>query len=101
MQVMVQFCFTTLFGWYAALVLVATGHLSASVAVHVFCNAMGFPALHAVRQHKDRVAVAAAFVAGMISFAVTFSFMKAPSLYNNTASRHDSNRYVEAVLNIR
>ncbi|KAJ6264776.1 LOW QUALITY PROTEIN: hypothetical protein Dda_0928 [Drechslerella dactyloides] len=40
---LVQFCYTTLFGWFAAWVFLHTGSLWAAVAAHSFCNVMGLP----------------------------------------------------------
>ena len=38
-----QFGYTTVFGWYAAFLLLRTGNLWGVVAVHSFCNWMGLP----------------------------------------------------------
>jgi prenyl protein peptidase len=40
---LLQFAYTTLFGWFAAFVFLRTGSLWACVAVHAFCNSMGLP----------------------------------------------------------
>lgn len=42
-QVLAQFLYTSIFGWYAAWLFVRSGHLAAPVAVHAACNALGFP----------------------------------------------------------
>ncbi|MCJ1449150.1 MAG: hypothetical protein MMC23_009669 [Stictis urceolatum] len=42
-QSLFQFVYTTLFGWFAALVLVRTGSLWACVLCHAFANWMGLP----------------------------------------------------------
>ena len=39
----VQFAYTTVFGWYAAFLYLRTGSLWGVVAVHSFCNCMGLP----------------------------------------------------------
>jgi len=49
-----QFLYTTLFGWYATHVFLSTGHLAAAVAVHSFCNWMGFPPVGGVLSHPQR-----------------------------------------------
>ena len=38
-----QFAYTTIFGIYSAHLFVQTNHLASCVAVHAFCNFMGFP----------------------------------------------------------
>lgn len=40
---MVQFGYTTVFGWYAAFLLLRTGNIWGVVIVHAFCNWMGLP----------------------------------------------------------
>lgn len=40
-----QFGYTTVFGWYAAFLLLRTGNLWGVVVVHAFCNWMGLPRL--------------------------------------------------------
>lgn len=40
---MMQFGYTTIFGWLAAFLFVRTGSLWACVLVHSFCNSMGLP----------------------------------------------------------
>ena len=40
---LIQFAYTTIFGWYAAFLFLRTGSLWAVVAVHSFCNWMGLP----------------------------------------------------------
>ncbi|KAK6349720.1 hypothetical protein TWF696_005999 [Orbilia brochopaga] len=39
----VQFCYTTLFGWFAAWTFLRTGSLWGPIAAHSFCNVMGLP----------------------------------------------------------
>ena len=40
-----QFCFTTVFGWYATFLFLRTGSLVAVIVVHSFCNYCGLPRL--------------------------------------------------------
>ncbi|KAK6362019.1 hypothetical protein TWF730_005722 [Orbilia blumenaviensis] len=40
---LVQFTYTTLFGWFAAWLFLRYGSLWAAIAVHSFCNVMGLP----------------------------------------------------------
>mmetsp|Transcript_13634 Transcript_13634/g.43062 ORF Transcript_13634/g.43062 Transcript_13634/m.43062 type:complete len:328 (+) Transcript_13634:45-1028(+) len=42
-QTLVQFAYTTLFGMYTAFIFTRTGHISAAVACHAYCNYMGLP----------------------------------------------------------
>ncbi|KAK9470873.1 uncharacterized protein V1510DRAFT_369240 [Dipodascopsis tothii] len=65
----VQFVFTTIFGWYAALLLVRTGSVWVPTAAHALCNSLGVPHLGALpgpvwRTHAYR----AALVGGAVGF---------------------------------
>ncbi|KAK4632644.1 putative CAAX prenyl protease 2 [Fulvia fulva] len=42
-QSLFQFTYTTLFGFFAAFVMLRTGNVFASVTAHTFCNCMGLP----------------------------------------------------------
>lgn len=41
----VQFCYTTIFGWFEAYVFIRTGSLLGTIAAHSFCNYLGLPRL--------------------------------------------------------
>ncbi|GAQ81759.1 CAAX prenyl protease [Klebsormidium nitens] len=69
LTLVLQMTYTTLFGWYAAFLLVRTGHLLCPIVAHVFCNVMGFPDLGAIPRHPHRRVVSAAFVLGVAAFA--------------------------------
>lgn len=76
-----QLCYTTVFGWYAAWLLLCTGSLAALVPVHAFCNWMGFPAVGAIpRYHRPRV-VAGVFVGGVLAFAALAGRFTDPALF--------------------
>jgi len=40
---LVQFTYTTLFGWYASYIFLSTQTIWAPIVVHAFCNIMGLP----------------------------------------------------------
>eukprot|EP00887_Chlorella_sp_A99_P000161 scaffold13.g161.t1 len=67
-----QFGYTLVFGWYAAFLMLRTGHLAAPTLCHAFCNAMGFPRFAAVGAYPERwqrLAAGAALAAGVAGFA--------------------------------
>lgn len=68
LQVFFQFAYTTVFGWYATHIFLSTGHLAAAVAVHTFCNWMGFPAVAEVMHHPQRNVLLAAYTGGIMMF---------------------------------
>jgi prenyl protein peptidase len=43
LRTLFQFVYTTIFGWYASFIYIHYQSLWAAVAVHMFCNMMGFP----------------------------------------------------------
>jgi prenyl protein peptidase len=43
---LLQFLYTTVFGWFATWILLSTGSTAAAVLVHSLCNVMGLPPFH-------------------------------------------------------
>jgi len=81
-----QFGYTTVFGIYSAYLFVRTGHVTACVVVHAFCNYMGFPDFGEVLSHPSplkRLALAGAYVGGLTAFCFLLKPMTEPSLYKN------------------
>ena len=78
-----QFAFTTVFGWYAALLFVRTGHLAAPFLVHAFCNSLGFPRFGEVPSHPQAALIKACFGAGIAAFAALLMQLTRPALYGN------------------
>ena len=87
LRVLLQVGYTTLFGAYAAFVLLRTGHFAAAFLLHAFCNLMGLPSLGwTFRHHRlypHRVEITVAFVTGMVLFAVCIVPMTDPGIYSN------------------
>lgn len=79
----------------------ATGHVTAAVSVHMFCNAMGFPAFHDVSKHRHSRAITLAYVIGIAGFAVLFPWVQTTSMYRNGGPTHHSSRYVVAILSVK
>ncbi|EIE24782.1 Abi-domain-containing protein [Coccomyxa subellipsoidea C-169] len=97
-----QFGFTTLFGWFATFVFLRTGHLGAAVAVHSFCNLMGFPDFGALRSHPTRGLVRAAFGLGICLFCALLVPLTRPALYHNLATSADAgNAYLAKLQYLR
>ena len=85
-QVGFQFAFTTAFGWFATFVFLRTGHLTAAVAVHAFCNLMGFPDFCALSSHPAKGIIRAAFGLGICLFCALINPLTQPPLYANGAA---------------
>ena len=81
-QVSFQFVFTTVFGWYSTYIFLCTGHLVGPVAVHIFCNWMGFPAIGDALQHPQKRAVLATYVLGVLAFATSLWHWPVPAAYS-------------------
>jgi len=79
----VQCAFTTVFGWYAALLFYRTGHVAAPILAHSFCNHMGFPAFGAVPSHPRAAALGSAYAVGIVGFICLLRPLTAPGLYSN------------------
>jgi prenyl protein peptidase len=50
LQVLFQFLYTTVFGWYESALFLATGSIVPPILVHSFCNWIGVPDLHRMKQ---------------------------------------------------
>ena len=81
LQVFFQFGYTTVFGWYVTHIFLSTGHLAGAVAVHTFCNWMGFPAIEDVTHHQQRNTLLAAYIGGMVMFSVLLKPWTSPVQY--------------------
>jgi len=73
--------YTTVFGWYATFVYLRTGHLSAVICLHAFCNHMGFPQFGAISRHPRARFIATAYAIGIAIFAVGLLPLTNPALY--------------------
>ncbi|EYU35475.1 hypothetical protein ABFS82_10G052200 [Erythranthe guttata] len=78
-----QLGYTVIFGAYASFLLVRTGHLTAPLVAHIFCNFMGLPVIFSRRSGI----VIVAFVLGMLSFVWMLFPLTAPQLYNTTTEK--------------
>ena len=79
----IQFTFTTVFGWHASSVMLATGSICPAVLVHVFCNVMGFPAFGDLARHPQSWLLKPALVLGVVGFVGSYGRLQEPSLYGN------------------
>ena len=67
--VSVQFAYTSLFGAFAAFLMLRTGNACAPTAAHAFCNAVGVPDVAAAARSRHRNVVIVAYVSGILAFA--------------------------------
>ncbi|KAI3471949.1 hypothetical protein Pfo_028637 [Paulownia fortunei] len=74
-----QLGYTVIFGAYASFLLVRTGHLTAPLVAHIFCNFMGLPVIYSRRSGI----VSVAFLMGMLGFFWMFFPFTSPHLYNS------------------
>lgn len=74
-----QLGYTVIFGSYASLLFIRTGHIVAPIVAHIFCNFMGLPVLFA----RGKGMVSVAFVAGMVGFLWLLFPVTDPALYND------------------
>jgi len=70
MQVLAQFLYTSIFGWYATWLFVRSGHLAAPIVVHALCNLLGFPDFDRMTSHPAAPLLTGATAAGIGLFGV-------------------------------
>ncbi|XP_060201222.1 CAAX prenyl protease 2 [Lycium barbarum] len=75
-----QVGYTVIFGSYASFLFVRTGHLTAPLVAHIFCNYLGLPII--ISQRTGMVTVAS--VAGLLGFIWLLFPLTSPHLYNAT-----------------
>jgi len=83
LTILLQLCYTTVFGIYSAFLFVRTGHLVSPVLAHVFCNYMGFPHFELILDHPHKNVVMVSFVAGLVLFYFLLFSMTDPSIYHS------------------
>ncbi|KAJ8657162.1 hypothetical protein O0I10_007242 [Lichtheimia ornata] len=65
-----QFCYTTIFGWYASFVFLRMASIWPPILCHSFCNVMGFPDVSEISEKRplERKVIWCCYVAGIILF---------------------------------
>ncbi|KAJ2557465.1 CAAX prenyl protease [Coemansia sp. RSA 1933] len=78
-----QLAYTTLFGWFAVAIFIRSQSVVGPVAAHVFCNIQGLPDLSRIGEYRGigRYAIWAAFVLGLLGFALLFEPMTRPGVF--------------------
>ncbi|VVB02320.1 unnamed protein product [Arabis nemorensis] len=74
-----QLGYTVVFGSYASFLFIRTGHITAPLFAHIFCNYMGLPELHA----RGKGLVSAAFLVGVVGFVLLLFPLTEPLMYND------------------
>lgn len=74
-----QLGYTVIFGSYASFLFVRTGHLTAPLVSHMFCNFMGLPVFFSRKTGMASVG----FVAGAVGFVYLLFPLTSPQLYND------------------
>ncbi|XP_074037091.1 ras converting CAAX endopeptidase Sras isoform X2 [Leptinotarsa decemlineata] len=80
-----QFTYTTLFGMYSAFIFYRTGHFVSVVAVHAFCNHMGFPEIREIGTYKPgkMMIIISLFFIGFGMWCYLLRPLTEPSLFQN------------------
>lgn len=81
-----KFLHTTIFGIYSTFLFLRTGHLSAPIIAHMFCNYMGFPEISELLHHSGfkRYTLIFSFFFGLAAWCLLLMPLTEPSLYYNT-----------------
>ncbi|KAH9469021.1 hypothetical protein Pst134EA_009543 [Puccinia striiformis f. sp. tritici] len=71
-QTLVQFIYTTIFGWYAAFIYLRTGSVFSATLCHSFCNYMGLPPLLESMEKfpTKRILIILNYLIGLFGFGV-------------------------------
>ena len=67
-NVLIQTTYTSLFGMFSAHLFLQTGHLTSAIAAHIMCNILGLPEVTGLPNHKYRLLVVPAYIAGFLCF---------------------------------
>eukprot|EP00039_Didymoeca_costata_P011561 m.163160 g.163160 ORF g.163160 m.163160 type:complete len:269 (-) comp15213_c1_seq2:4437-5243(-) len=68
--VMLQFCYTTVFGAFTSYVFWRTNNIAGPILCHAFSNMMGFPNFDQAISHPRRYILGGTYVAGLVSFFI-------------------------------
>jgi len=89
--VVLQLIYTSIFGAFCSFLFFRTGNFLAATLSHTFCNYMGLPRPN--MRHPKWNYIAAAYVVGLISFALLFFPITDPVLHNSIFwNQNDSRR---------
>ncbi|KAL3825779.1 hypothetical protein ACJIZ3_021808 [Penstemon smallii] len=77
-----QLGYTVIFGAYASFLLVRTGHITAPLIAHIFCNFMGLPVIFS---RRSGIVISVSFAMGMLGFFWMLFPFTSPDLYNSRA----------------
>ena len=80
--VLVQFCYTSLFGMFSGFLFIRTGHLVSPIISHSLCNALGLPAFESISSHSHKATVAVAYVLGLLFFLILLNPLTTPHLFS-------------------
>lgn len=81
LTVLVQFCYTSIFGLFAGFLFVRTHHLVSLFLCHSFCNVMGLPPLDSALIHPRKYLILPVYLLGIVLFFSLLFPLTAPSLY--------------------
>eukprot|EP00298_Acanthocystis_sp_HF-20_P025065 c36775_g1_i1.p1 GENE.c36775_g1_i1~~c36775_g1_i1.p1 ORF type:complete len:341 (-),score=77.34 c36775_g1_i1:8-970(-) len=73
-SIIIMFTYTSIFGFYSAVIFFCTGHLFAVILAHGFCNLMGLPDFDALFTHQYRIVLWICYIIGVIAFSLFLAF---------------------------
>jgi len=87
-MVILQAAYTCIFGWYAALLFLRTGHLLAPLLAHMFCNVMQLPRFQDIPHRVDKNICTGLYVCGVILFGCLLMWFTEPGWYHSVFFSH-------------
>ena len=67
-NVLLQTCYTSLFGMFSAHLFIRTGHVISAIVAHTLCNILGLPDIFDVPQHRHPILVGGTYILGFGTF---------------------------------
>lgn len=67
-SVLIQTCYTSVFGMFSAFLFLRTGHILSPILAHSMCNILGLPQIWLVHQNRHPLLVGVAYIIGLIGF---------------------------------
>lgn len=80
-SIVIQFCYTSIFGLFAGFLFARTGHLAALFFSHALCNLMGLPPIESAIMHPKKQYILPVYTLGIVLFICLLFPLTTPLLY--------------------
>jgi len=80
LNIVLQVCYTSIFGVFSAFLFIRTGHLISPFITHSFCNIMGLPPFDTILEHQFPHWIALWYIVGLVAFIALLFPLTQPDL---------------------